>query len=301
MRQGRSENWPAARARAIAWVRAISRRSGRVLGTQEITFEDVLHAGRVLFGPAFAAEAGGWRHALRSTYRRRAMETHPDRARALGRSERELSREFEAVSDAYRILSRLRAGPLPRGVAGGPPRPSARPAHAPRTPPHAARPAWARAEANPTPPAAASADRPRVRVGVRPEDLPRRRLRFAEYLYYSGRVRWTELVEAIAWQRAQRPPLGRVAVDFGFIHPDDVAVILERRREAAANGTPFGEWAVRLGYLTPFQLLAALGHQLRRQRPIGQFFVERGVVAPDEIEAIRRRILRHNSRYLGAR
>jgi hypothetical protein len=280
-----------------------------VLGTQEITFDDVLRAGRVLFGPAFAAQ-GGWRDDLKATYRRRAMETHPDRARALGRSERDLSKEFRAVADAYRILSALRGGPLPRGtVHGPPPRPAARPA------PRAARPAERvrvhvhRASPPPPPPpprgeAPPRSERqggPRVRASVRPEDLPRRRLRFAEYLYYSGRVRWTELVEAVAWQRSQRPPLGRIAVEFGFLAPDDVAVILERRREAAANGIPFGEWAVRLGYLTSFQLLAALGQQLRLQRPIGQFFVERGILEADEIDGIRRRILRHNSRFLDER
>jgi hypothetical protein len=280
-----------------------------VLGTQEITFDDVIHAGRVLFGPAFAAEAGGWRDALRATYRRRALETHPDRARALGRSERDLSREFEAVADAYRLLSTVRAGPLPRGaVHGPPPRPVARP------PPRSARPAErvrvhvGRSPSPPPPPrrpppraegpvAAAGPGAPRVRAGVRPEELPRRRLRFAEYLYYSGRVRWTDLVEAVAWQRAQRPPVGRIAVDFGFLRPDDVAAILERRRAAAAHGAPFGEWAVRLGFLTPFQLLAALGQQLRLQRPIGQFFVELGTIEPAEIDGIRRRILRHNSAF----
>jgi hypothetical protein len=280
-----------------------------VLGTEEITFDDVLQAGRVLFGPAFAADAGGWRDALRATYRRRALETHPDRARALGRPERELSREFRAVADAYRILSTLRAGPLPRGAVRVPPpwpaaRPPPRPArpaervrvhvHRPTEAPPPRRPAGGDARQDPGRPIRRPGA-PRVRASVRPEDLPRRRLRFAEYLYYSGRVRWTELVEAVAWQRAQRPPIGKIAVDFGFLGPDDVGVILERRREAAANGIPFGEWAVRLGFLTPFQLLAALGQQLRLQRPIGQFFVERGILDPGEIEGIRRRILRHNS------
>jgi hypothetical protein len=284
-----------------------------VLGTQEITFEDVIHAGRVLFGPAFAAEAGGWRDALKATYRRRALETHPDRARALGRSERELSREFEAVADAYRLLSTLRAGPLPRGpVHGPPPRPAARPPTRPTRPAERVRVHVHRAAGGPRPPPRPAPPReeaaragvgsvwtgaPRVRASVRPEELPRRRLRFAEYLYYSGRARWTELVEAVAWQRAQRPPIGKIAVDFGFLGPDDVAEILERRREAAANGVPFGEWAVRIGFLTPFQLLAALGQQLRLQRPIGRFFVERGIVEPGEIEGIRRRILRHNSAF----
>ncbi|HEY6004602.1 MAG TPA: J domain-containing protein, partial [Anaeromyxobacter sp.] len=93
---------------------------------REITFDDVIRAGRVLFGPAFAAEAGAWRDRLRATYRRRALETHPDRAHSLGRSEPELAREFRAVTDAYRILSTLRAGPLPREAAGATPRPTVR-------------------------------------------------------------------------------------------------------------------------------------------------------------------------------
>lgn len=273
--------------------------------TQEITFEDVLRAGRTLFGPAFVVERSGWRDDLRSAYRRRALETHPDRARALGRAERELAREFAAVTDAYRILSALRGGPLPaaRSRAGAPrpsaPRPSAR-RQANRPPPGRRDPAervHVRRPPDPAP-AAAPVGGPRVRAGVRPQDLPRRRLRFAEYLYYAGRIRWTELVEAVAWQRAQRPPLGRIAVDFGFLRPDDVGVLLEARRAAGAIGVPFGEWAVRQGYLSSFQLLATLGQQLKLQQPIGQFFIERGLLDPDDIDVVRRRILRHNSGFL---
>jgi hypothetical protein len=267
-------------------------RSRARVETEEITFEDVVRAGRILFGPTFAAEGGAWREALRPTYRRRAMETHPDRAGALGRAESELAREFRAVVDAYRILSSLEAGPLPRGAAAGPP--SAAPGRAAR-PAASAGPGPARPPAPASPPRAeARPAAPRARPSARPEGLPRRRLRFAEYLYYSGRVRWSELADAIAWQRAQRPPLGRIAVRLGFIAHDDVGVILERRREAGANAIPFGAWAVRIGYLTAFQRLAILGQQARLQRPIGQFFVERGVLGPDEVDGIRRRILRHN-------
>jgi hypothetical protein len=276
----------------------------RVLGTQEITFEDVLRAGRVLFGPAFTSQAIGWQDALRTTYRRRAMETHPDRARALGRSERELSREFERVADAYRVLSALRAGRVPvAAVRPAAPRAPARPAERAREPwppPAAERSRGARARADAAaarPPVEPRGEGGRVRVSVRPQDLPRRRLRFAEYLYYSGRARWSELVEAIAWQRAQRPPLGRIAVQLGFIGPDDVGVILERRREAGAHATPFGEWAVRLGYLSSFQLLAVLGQQLRLQQPIGRFFVERGILEHGEIDAVHRGIFRHNAQF----
>jgi hypothetical protein len=261
----------------------------RVAERREITLDEVLRAGRILFGPAFAAEARGWRDALRATYRRRALETHPDRARALGRAEVDLLREFRAVAEAYRILSSVRAGTLPRRAAAGAPPGPARPASSPAAPPGPA-PA-ARGPRAPRPGAPTGA---RLRASIRSEELPRRRLRFAEYLYYSGRVRWSDLADALAWQRAQRPPVGRIAVRFGFLSTDDVGVILERRREAGARTIPFGEWAVRLGYLTTFQLLATIGQQLRFQRPIGQFFVERGMIDPGEIDAVCSSVLRHN-------
>jgi hypothetical protein len=267
--------------------------------TRELTFDDVIRAGRVLFGATFAAEEPGWRHVLRDVYRRRAMETHPDRARALGRGERELACEFRAVAEAYRVLSSLRAAPVP--AVGRRPAPPARPpAGPPPPPPRPARRAAASppgAWTAPSPRAPGPAAAPRVRAPFRAEALPDRRLRFAEFLYYAGRVRWSELVDAVAWQRRQRPPIGRLAVEHRFLAHDDVGVILERRREAGANATPFGEWAVRLGYLTPFQVLALLGIQLRMQRPIGQWFVARGIVGPDEIDAIRGRIFRHNARF----
>jgi hypothetical protein len=255
--------------------------------TLELSLEDVVAAGRVLFGPGFVAEGLGWRDALRTTYRRRAMETHPDRARAVGRTESDLAREFRKVADAYRVLSGLVAGPLPAPA----------PRAAPPPPPPRARPAPRPRPAAPGRPRAAEGAAPRVRVAVRPEDLPRRRLRLAEYLYYSGRVPWTALVEAVAWQRSQRPALGRLAVDWGFLSPGDVASILERRRAADQARIPFGEYAVRLGYLTSFQLLALLGRQLRLQRRIGEFFVARGFLADGEIDEIRRRLARHNARW----
>lgn len=268
-----------------------------MLETQEITLDQVLRAGRVLYGPAFAAEAASWRESLKATYRRRAMETHPDRARSLGRPERDLAREFKAVADAYRILAALDGRPVPRGA----PDPRARAARPPRPRPRPAEPARGPRPAPPPPPPsrpAARAGGPRVRVGVRPQDLPQRRLRIVEFLYYSGRIGWEDLVASIAWQRAQRPAFGRIAVDFGFLAPGEVAALLERRRLAGEGGLRLGEFAVREGYLSSFQLLAVLGRQLRLQRPIGEFFVERGILDPADVEAVRRRMLRHNARFL---
>lgn len=263
----------------------------------QVTLDDVMAAGRVLFGPAFRADGQAWRVDLKTTYRRRALETHPDRARSTGRAESDLAAEFRRVAEAYRVLSQLAAGPLP---------PTARRAAEPRPAPARSRPG---AQARPpTQPAAkprpsaspgerAEAPGRRVRYSVHPQSMPRRKLRFAEYLYYSGRVPWTAFVESIAWQRRQRPQVGRIAVEWGFLDPDDVGRIMEERRVRAAHAVPFGEFAVRLGYLTSFQLLAVLGRQLRMQKRIGEFFLEQGLIDAGELDELRRRILNHNARW----
>jgi hypothetical protein len=253
----------------------------------ELTHEEVLAAGRLLFGPAFGAHARGWREALRATYRRRALETHPDRARAVGRSEAELALEFHAVADAYRVLSTVRAWPARRAAPPPARRPAARPV--PRDGARGSRPAAepARAASRPA--------RPRP-AGASAGPLPARRLRLAEYLHHAGYVPLSARVEAVAWQRARRPPIGRIAVAFGFLAPADVAALLSRRRASGASGLRFGEFAVREGLLTPFQLLACLGRQLKGHRRIGSFFVERGLVGEAELEEALRRLARHNAR-----
>ena len=294
---------------------------------RELSWDEVVTAGTVIFGPSFGSLAGGgaWRGELKSAYRRRALETHPDRAAQLGRSEAELLREFRAVAEAYELLVRLRAGAMPppapppsrppRARRPAPPRPAAAPAPARRA--SAERPAEASAQAaarrpgpNPPRPAATAGPAPAAgaawgRARAAPADgraaaaraLPRRRLRLAEFLYYAGVVPWSDFVGAVAWQRAQRPAVGRIAVDFGFLSGREVAEILERRRREGGTGEPFGEFAVRRGYLTPFQLLALLGQQLRLQRPIGRYFAERGLVSDGALDDARAAVFRHNARH----
>jgi hypothetical protein len=294
------------------------------LAEREVSWEQLVQAGTVLFGPGFAAaiHAPGWRLELRAAWRRRVLETHPDRAAVLGRSEAELQREFRAVSEAFALLEshagaagvsgasdvasvapatqRARSGPAttpspPRGPfrpppTGGPTRPSPppraagprRPTEPPRTPPRPPRP--------PPPPTAQTAE------GSGPR-LPRRRLRLAEYLYYSGRVGWQDYVAAVAWQRGQRPAIGRLAVELGLLGQRDVADLLERRRRDGAQSEPFGEFAVRRGFLTRNQLLAVVGRQKQGERRIGQYFMERGLLNALELDAARLALFGHNARY----
>jgi hypothetical protein len=125
--------------------------------------------------------------------------------------------------------------------------------------------------------------------------LPQRQLRFAEFLYYTGRVPFSELVASVVWQRRQRPPMGRIAVEFGFLTEKAVLEILTQRNRQMAHRVPFGEYAVREGFLSEFQLLAIVGRQRGLQRPIGAFFVDQGLLDASEIDEIRRRLFLHNA------
>ena len=252
--------------------------------TAQTSVEDLVRAGRLLFGRSFAPGTASWRAALRDVYHRRALETHPDRARALGRPEAELAREFHAVTEAYRVLSAVAAGPSALGGRG---RPAAARPHGVAPPRTAPRPVAT--------PRAARRDAARPSQTAR-GTLPQRRLRLAEFLYYTGRIPWSAFVAAIAWQRAQRPQLGRIAVDLGFLTQADVAAILARRRAEGSMQEPFGEYALRQGFLTRLQLLTALGRQGRQQRRIGEYFVESGLVDAGTLDAVREELFARNAR-----
>jgi hypothetical protein len=316
---------------------------GAAAVVQVVTWEEALRAGRVLFGARADAllSTTDWRDELKRAYKRRVLETHPDRARTLGRAEAELAREFQAVADAYRLLQEapdaarwLRPRPAPawRPAARAAPvdERRARPqAEEPRTTSRrqaeqARREAAAREAEGVRRAAAARAERDARearaaaqaqaereshakrgwtpghadwRYVVKPRPMPRRRVRLAEFLYYSGRISWAEMVDAVAWQRRQRPAVGRIAVDYGFLTPLQVIEVIEQRRKAGAGDVPFGEFALRIGLITPFERLAMVGRQTRLQRPIGQYFVERGIIAELEFDDLRRQIVRHNLRH----
>ncbi len=223
---------------------------------------DIERALDLLFGAnrPTRRSGSGFRSDVREAFRRRALESHPDRARALGRSEASLSAEFREIVEAYELLSREGAPPAPRPAAQ-------------RARERASRP-------------------PRDHLARSP--LPHRPLLFAEFLYYSGRASWRNLVEAVAWQRRQRPAIGRIAVEWGHLSDDEVREILDRRRRDG-GGEPFGEYARRQGFLSGGQLLALLGRQRRLQRRIGQYFVETGILAEREIPGLDADLCRHNA------
>jgi len=149
---------------------------------------DLERAARLVLGRELGAGVG--RDELRRAFRRRALELHPDRAAALGREPADLTEEFRALCSAYELLD---------GHAGAPPQAGA--------PGEAGQPREAR---------------PRREGG-----LPPRPLRFAEYLYYSGRISWADLAEAIAWQRRAGRKIGHWFIERGLILEGEVRGVRE--------------------------------------------------------------------------
>ncbi len=238
---------------------------------------------------------------LKRAYYRRAKEMHPDRAAGLGVDPAVLTERFRNLQNSYEaVLDFLDSGrlqPLLRGASNRteakPNRPAAGAGNA------AAGGNAAGAGSRSGNRCGASAYRSWRRAPNNPPgrtfyrgNLPPFRLRLAEWLYYTGRVSFESLISALAWQYAERPKVGSIAVDLGYLTHDSVNAVIRHR----SLGEPFCGAAVRLGFLSDFERSVVLGRQRLMNQPIGSFFVDRGIVDAAELERAVRDLWSHNMR-----
>ncbi len=226
----------------------------------------------VLFGPDLprleSLQTPEWQRDLKAAFRRRLLETHPDLAAALGRPAEELTLQFLEATRAYEWLAPLAVAD-DELVFHEPAAPSAgTPVERATT----ARPVFYRA-----PP-------------------PQRKLRFAEFLYYSGLISWQAMVDAVGWQRRQRPRLGAIAVSWGYLSRDALDDLLLLRREMRAMHVPIGEFALLQRVITPYQLLALVRRQRALQPAIGVRLVEKGAIAASDMPLLLSKQREHNAR-----
>ncbi len=123
--------------------------------------------------------------------------------------------------------------------------------------------------------------------------IPSCRLLFGRFLYYSGVIRWRTIIDALVWQTSKRPRLGEIGCRFGWLSEDDTLMILKNRNREH----PFGRSAVELGLLTEDQLNAILLQQKFTQKKIGTFFVQNGMLSPDSLNEQIINHRKHNSRF----
>lgn len=245
-----------------------------------VPHSELLSDCRILFGPEVVVDRDFlWYlqpEGAKSAYRRRARESHPDaHPDACSEQMRQLQQQFVQVADAYRRLSSFlvqRPGPSPlitdasvrqngQGVA---------------------------ATAGGTANCEWSTPYERLYGG----QVPMIRLRIGRYLYFRGVVSFQAVLEALAWQRAQRPALGALARSWGWLDDDDVQCIV---RTTAVRGR-FGERAVQLGLLAPWQCRELLQGQRLRQERLGRFFVMRHGLDERTLLQLELERLQHNQR-----
>lgn len=227
---------------------------------------ELLAACRVLFGPGVRLsreflhylQPGG----AKAAFRKKAKETHPDLGQSLDPEEQlrraENFRELKSANDL--ICAFLQQRPEP--PAPGP----------------------ARTSAGARPNRGYSSDSFfRGRVPARP-------LEFGRYLYYRGLIPYPALIEAIAWQRGQRPSIGSIARRWGWLSESDIRKILRHPRLADR----FGATAVSLGLLKPFQVQTLLFYQRSQQKRIGRFFIERNFLSEAQLGQLLTDCQNHN-------
>lgn len=243
-----------------------------------VTRQELYSACRVLFGGEVKVSAGFLNYlrlsGLKSAYRRKALETHPDRAAALSGNTLDMAEGFKALNEAYKRLSRYCENPslFLAGEEVGPP---------------AARP-LCRGQG---PAGAAGRQEP---PGRRPGSyhtgrMPASSQPLARFLYYSGAISYETLIASLVWQRMQRKLLGALAARSGWLSEKDALEIAVGR----LTGEKFGECAVRRGLLTGPQVEALLGEQ-KRLPLIGSYFCANGLLTPAELGDFLARQYSHN-------
>jgi len=238
-----------------------------------LTMTEASRACGVLFGPQVNPSLEFFKYlqpsGLKAAYRKRALETHPDRAGTIGEDVARMTERFLEATCAYHsllpIITSNGAILLGNEVDSG-----------------------GRREEN-------NAQKNRHQ-GTSDHffdgKMPGRSLLIGQFLYYTGVISWQTLIDAIVWQRKQRPMIGQIALRWKKLSEQQIRTILMERR----LGEKFGESAARAGYLTRFEVMALLGRQRRLQCPIGEYFLRRNLLRDQELEHMVKRQRIHNRR-----
>ena len=246
------------------------------MGT-ELSTSQLFNACNVLFGPEVSVSVDFLRYlempGLKAVYRKKALETHPDRAVALACPPFVLEEQFKEINAAYRELHDYLENPRRFTLIDDYSYKGHR---------------WSRTQAKKTD-SSPEGFSYRFFTGT----VPKRVLLFGQYVYYHGYISYRQLIDALVWQKMQRPLFGSIAVRWGWLDEDEVGAILGQRR----RGEKFGESALRSGYLTSNELRIILSRQRMLQPRIGKYFVAQRILSVPVVETMVADLRRHNRLY----
>jgi len=259
------------------------------------------------------------RPGIKSAYRQKALETHPDILASQGDKAKGQSADlFRMVQQAYENLTtyldaresgfRFQVQPRVRPPQAPPKKPPASKPAAKPTPQPQGRPratasdagqaraantkgqtsGFSRQSSRPT-----SAWQTRQSWGTTAVAMPARKLLFGHYLYYAGVTNWQTIIKALVWQRTGRPRLGEIGRRFGWLTDQDILTVLRKRKLSES----FGASAVALGILTGSQLRLMLFQQNKLQKKFGDYFVQHKLLTPFQINELASNFTRHNTEY----
>ena len=222
---------------------------------------------------------------IKKAYRRRALDTHPDRFAWSDELQRKLCTErFIEVTNAYETLNsylflRDKGFVLERErPRESEPLRRERAARAPQ--PRPARPSYEGSQSA-------------FSFSYWESGVPGRGLRFGEFLYYSRIIPWRSLIAALVWQRRQRPRIGEIAQRWRWFTEPEIVRLLHRRRPAER----LGEVLLRHHLISRFQLEVLLWQQQKYQKPIGEYFLRQGFLTEAQLHRYLQHQHQHNLRF----
>lgn len=245
------------------------------------------------------------RSGIKSAYRKKALETHPDILASQGDNAHDASVDlFRRVQQSYENLTayldardngfrfpslkqHVHAAPRKSQPASGPEKRWSTAGSASQARPKTAQSGgFAR-------PKARSASAWQFAESKAPGAIPSRKLLFGHYLYYAGLTNWQTIIKALVWQRTGRPRLGEIGRRFGWLTEQDILTVLKKRKLSES----FGVSAVSLGFLTERQLSLMIYQQNKLQKRFGEYFVHHKLLTPLQIDELVRHCARHNTGY----
>jgi hypothetical protein len=200
---------------------------------------------------------------LKARYRDEALENHPDRAKILGKSEIEMAKRFTEINLAYEKLRKFITENKKTTFKGKHNKKNVR-----------------------------GAQYRRSKKFCYSGRCPNLELPIGQFLFYTGHISWKALLDAILWQRAQRPSFGEIAKEWGILTDVDITAIQREKKQREK----FGEFALNNGYINLLQHLAILGKQRKIQPLIGEFFVKSGIISRDTMDSMIEKQKIHNLR-----
>jgi len=120
---------------------------------------------------------------------------------------------------------------------------------------------------------------------------PNIEVKIGRYLYFRGVTSFQSILKALTWQRKQRPSIGALARQWGWLDDKMIRTILTTRHIPGL----FGERALAIGALTITQQKKLVFYQQSLHQRLGTYFVLSGMVNKKEMELLARERIIHNN------